>query len=54
MDTERSLASNYFIFLKILFRFDVPTTQISIFVLWVNAGVLFDGAFCLWVSLMWD
>ena len=52
---ERSIASNYFIFLKILFQFknlfnswfDVPTTQMSIFILFVNAGVLFESA--LWV-----
>ena len=31
--------------------FDVPTTQMPIFVLLVSAGVLFDGAFSLWVSL---
>ena len=32
--------------------FDVPTTQMSIFILFVSAGVLFDGAFSLWVSLI--
>ena len=31
--------------------FDVPTTQMCIFVLFVSAGVLFDGAFSLRVSL---
>ena len=31
--------------------FDVPTTQISIFILFVSGGVLFEGAFSLWVSL---
>ena len=31
--------------------FDVLTTQTSIFVLFVSAEILFDGAFCLWVSL---
>ena len=30
---------------------DVPTTQMPIFVLFVSAGVLFDGTFFLWVSL---
>ena len=58
---ERSFASNYLIFLKILFQFknlsfikswfDVRTNQISIFVLFVSAAALFDGAFSLWVSL---
>ena len=50
---EPSFASNYFIiFLKILFQFkklwswfDVPTTQIPIFLFSVSSGVLFDGAF---------
>ena len=31
--------------------FDVPTTQMSILVLFVSTGVFFDGAFSLWVSL---
>ena len=31
--------------------FDVPTTQMHIFTLFVSAAVLFDGAFSLWVSL---
>ena len=31
--------------------FVVSTTQIPIFVLFVSTGVLFDGAFTLWVSL---
>ena len=57
---ERNFTSNYFIFLKILLQFknllqkswfDIPTTQMLIFVLSVSAGVLFDGAFSLWVSL---
>ena len=30
---------------------NVPAVQTSIFVLFVSAGVLFDGAFSLWVSL---
>ena len=33
--------------------FDEPTTQMLIFVLFVSAGVLFDGAFSLWVSLIY-
>ena len=54
-----SFANNYFIFVKILFqsenlfiksRFDLPTIQMSIFILFVSAGVLF-GAFYLGVSL---
>ena len=57
---ERSFASNYFIFFEnfvtvleplIKSWFDVPPTQMPIFVLFVSAGVLFDGAFSLWVSL---
>ena len=31
--------------------FVVPTTQMPIFLLFVSAGVLFDGAFSLWVYL---
>ena len=31
--------------------FNVPTAQTSIFVVFVSAGVLFDGALSLWVSL---
>ena len=54
-----SFASNYLIFLKILFQFknllyrvdliyQRPIfVQMSIFVLFVSAGVLFDGAFSL-------
>ena len=30
--------------------FGVPTTRMSIFILFVSAGVLFEGAFSLWVS----
>ena len=56
---ELSFASNYFIFLKILFQlknllkswFVVSKTQVPIFVLFASAGVSFDGAFSLWVSL---
>ena len=48
---EWSLVSNYFIFLKILFQFksyfDGPTTQMSIFLLFVSAGHLYEGAFFL-------
>ena len=33
--------------------FDVPTTQMSIFVIFVSAGILFDGVFSLWVSLIY-
>ena len=58
---ERSFASNYLIFFEnyvsvreplIKSWFDVPTTQMPILVLFVSAGVLFDGAFSLWVPLM--
>ena len=50
---ERSFASNSFIFLKVLLQFknlflswfDVPKTQMPIPLLFVSAGVLFDGAF---------
>ena len=31
--------------------YDVPTTQMFIFILFVSAGVWFEGAFSLWVSL---
>ena len=31
--------------------FDVPATHMCIFVLFVRAGVIFDDAFSLWVSL---
>ena len=45
---EQSFGSNYFVFLKIFFQlknllekrqFDVPTTQMSIFVFFISAGV---------------
>ena len=63
---ERIFASYYFIFcfenfvsISILFLellikswFDVPTTQMPKFVLFVSAGVLFDSVFSLWVSLI--
>ena len=42
---ERSFASNYFIFLKVLFQFK------NLFGFFVSAGVLFDDAFSLRVSL---
>ena len=32
--------------------FDVSTTWMSIFVLFVSTGVIYDGTFSLWVSLM--
>ena len=32
--------------------FDVPRIQMSIFVLFVSAGVLFEGTFSLWIFLM--
>ena len=61
---ERSFASSYFFFFfkfclslgarsKELIRswYDVPTTQMFIFILFVSAGVWFEGAFSLWVSL---
>ena len=57
---ERSFSSNYFnFFLKIVSvygplikgSFDVLTTQIPIFLLFVSAAVLFDSVFSLWVSL---
>ena len=31
--------------------FNIPTAQTAIFVLFLSVGVLFDGAFSLWVSL---
>ena len=56
------IAKNYFIFFE-HFAFvwepltkswyDVPTTQMSIFLLHLTAGVLFEGAFSLWTSLRW-
>ena len=33
---------------------DVQTTQMSIFILFVSAGILFKGDFSLWVSLMFS
>ena len=57
---ERSFASNYLIFLKILFQFKeplieswfvLPTTKIFIFIL-ITVGVWFEGAFSLWVCLI--
>ena len=32
-------------------RFDLPITEVSVFVHFVSAGVLFDVAFSLWLSL---
>ena len=34
--------------------FNVPTAQMSIFVLFVSAGVLYDSAFSLWATLNWS
>ena len=55
LSQKRSFASNCFIFLKILFQFKswsgVQMTQMPIFLLFVGAGVLLDGAFSLRVSL---
>ena len=56
---ERSFPSNYVSFLIFFFsletlinsRFDVLTTQISMFTLFVSAEVLFQGVFSLRVSL---
>ena len=52
---ERSFARNHFIFVSVsepLTKswFDVPTTQIPIFLLFLSVRVLFDGAFSPWVS----
>ena len=33
--------------------FDVQTIQMSIFIIFVSAGVLFEGDFSLWLSLNW-
>ena len=58
---DRGFASNYFIFLEdfvtvqeslIRIWFDLPKTQMPILALYVTAGVLFDSAFSLWVSLI--
>ena len=55
---EWSFASNFFIFLKILFQFknhlkrvDVLTSQMSISLLFISVWALFEGPFSLWVSL---
>ena len=54
--TKNKERSNYFIFLKIWFQFknllikscfDVPVTQMSIFILLVSAGILFEDDFSL-------
>ena len=54
---ERSFASECFIFLKILISvleplikscFDVPKTQVHISILFVSAGILFEGYFSLY------
>ena len=56
---EQRFASNYFIFWKFCFSlrtpykswFEVPTTQMCIFILLVSAGALLEGNLSLWVSL---
>ena len=56
---EQCFASNYFIFWKFCFSlrtsykswFEVPTTQMSIFILLVSAGALLEGNLSLWVFL---
>ena len=56
---ERRFAVNTLFFWKFCFSlkplikswFDVSTTSMSIFLLFVSARVLFDGAFSLWVTL---
>ena len=52
------LLSNYFIFWKFCFSirtchswFEVPTTQMTLFILFVITWVWFEGAFSLWASL---
>ena len=47
---ERSFASNYFIFLKILFQFKNLLNRVD-FLYQSCAAVSFDGVFSLWVSL---
>ena len=57
---EWRFASNYFIFSEILFVFKILVLRVdlmyqppkmSIFMLFQSVGVLFEGAFSLWVSL---
>ena len=56
---ERSFASNYYFIESFVSVqeplinnwFNVSTAQTPIFVLFLSAGVLFDGALSLWVSL---
>ena len=53
---ERGFASTYFIFFSVqepLIKslFDVKTIKMFIFILFESAGVLFEGALSLWVSL---
>ena len=65
LSKKTKFACNYFIFLKILFQFenwkhflrkivkiwfDKSATQMSIFILFVSAAILFEGAFSLRVS----
>ena len=61
MDLSWNFASNYFhFFLNIISkkgsfikgRFDIPTTQMFIFIVFVTAGILFEGAFTFPVSLI--
>ena len=61
MDLSWNFASNYFhFFLNIVSkkgsfingRFDIPTTQMFIFIVFVTAGILFEGAFTFPVSLI--
>ena len=55
VQNEQGFASNYFISLKILFQFKnlLCTNLVPILVLFESAGLLFYGAFSLWVSLIW-
>ena len=61
MDLSWNFASNYFhFFLNIVSkkgsfikgRFDIPTTQMFIFIVFVTAVILFEGAFTFPVSLI--
>ena len=50
---ERSFASNYFIFLKILFQFKNLLQRADLMYqrLFASTEILFNGVFSLWVSL---
>ena len=50
---KQGFTSNYFFFESFVSVLNVPTAQTPILVLFLSAGVLFDGAFSLWVSLIW-